>query len=269
MTDRYQQTFKTLKEAGHAAFIPFTLLGWPDKQKSLSIIKTLIDAGASALELGFAFSDPVADGPIIQAAAFKTIEAGFTLDDCFALLRQVRDYNNAIPIGLLVYYNTVLSRGIDRFYREAAEAGVDSILIADLTVDSADEIAASANSNGIAPVFIISPLTDELRLRKLSSVAGGYVYVVSRLGITGTHDNHDTDLHALLSRARANTKLPLCVGFGISTPEHAQKMISFGADGVITGSRIIQMMTESSDLSKLEAYVQGMVQATKSVPIHR
>jgi tryptophan synthase alpha chain len=269
MTDRYEKRFEKLKAAGEQAFIPFTLLGWPNAQQSFDIIKTLIDSGASALELGFAFSDPVADGPIIQAAAFETIDANFRLDDAFALLAKVRAYNSEIPIGLLLYFNTVLSQGIDNFFGRAAQSGVDSILIADLPAECADEISDAATKHGIAPVFIISPLTTKDRLQAIAAIAKGYLYVVSRLGITGVHESFDADLSKLLADAKQVSKLPLCVGFGVSTPEQARRMIKQGADGVITGSRIIQLMRETGSLSHLSAYIKEMLSATRSVVNHR
>lgn len=253
MSHRYATAFNT------KAFIPFTLLGWPDVDTSFNIIKTMIDSGATALELGFPFSDPVADGPIIQAAAFQTIENGFTLSDAFTLLKRVRDYNATIPIGLLLYYNTILAQVPDQFYKRASAAGVDSILIADLPADCAEEISQIARTNHIAQVFIISPLTDDARLQKVTAVADAYLYVVSRLGITGTHEEYDAQLGSLLQRARKTCDLPLCVGFGISTPEQAQKMITLGADGVITGSRIIQMMQQNLDFTALSEYIKSML----------
>lgn len=269
MIERYGQKFAELKAGGGKAFIPFTLLGWRTADESFEIVKTLIDAGASALELGFAFSDPVADGPIIQAAAFETIEAGFRLDDAFELLQRIRTYDAKIPIGLLLYYNVVLSRGVERFYKQAADAGVDSILIADLPADCAPEVAGVAQAYGIAPVFIISPLTDDERLAQIAKVALGYLYVVSRLGITGTHETYDNDLQSLLSRARKVTQLPLCVGFGISTPEQAKRMISMGADGVITGSGVIQIVRQQGSGQTLLTYAQSMVNAVNLTATHR
>jgi tryptophan synthase alpha chain len=234
------------------------LLGWPNVDQSFEIIRTMIDTGVTALELGFAFSDPVADGPIIQAAAFETIEAGFTLPDAFALLKKVREYNADIPIGLLLYFNIILSHGIDNFFQRAAEAGVDSVLFADLPIECAQEIKQSANKYDIAPVFIISPMTNEERLRAIAEVAGGYLYVVSRLGITGVHESFDDQLEKLLRTARSVSSLPLCVGFGVSTPEQARFMIDKGADGVITGSRIIQLIRENGNLRQLSEYLQEM-----------
>lgn len=269
MIKRYDNAFAKLSESNRKAFIPFTLLGWPNAEQSFAIIQAMIDGGATALELGFAFSDPVADGPIIQAAAFETIDSGFKLTDAFQLLKRVRAYDANIPIGLLIYYNTVLSQGLGNFYKSAGEAGVDSILIADLPAECAEETADAANSADIAPVFIISPLTDDVRLSAIAQVGRGYLYVVSRLGITGTHEGYDDALQSLLARARKLSALPLCVGFGVSNPEQAGKMIEIGADGVITGSRVIQLMRETKDAGQLRDYVKSMVHAVNLTPTHR
>lgn len=269
MIQRYTNTFARLEAEAAKAFIPFTLLGWPTASDSLALLKGLIDGGASCLELGLAFSDPVADGPIIQAAAFETIESGFRLQDAFELLQKVRSYKQTIPIGLLVYYNTVLSQGVEQFYAKAAAAGVDSILIADLPSDCAPEITECAAKYDIAPVFIISPLTDDERLTNIAGLAKGYLYVVSRLGITGTHEQYDNDLESLLRRAKKLCPLPLCVGFGVSTPEQAKRMVSMGADGVITGSKIIQIMRETGAAKSVEEYTRSMVQAVSPTKSHR
>lgn len=243
--NRYDLRFIQLHEHGQKAFIPFTLLGWPDRETCLEIVKMMIQSGAAALELGLAFSDPVADGPIIQQAAFETLASGFRVRDAFDLLREIRCLDQDIPIGLLVYYNMVLAKGVEQFFQQAAEAGVDGVLIADLPPEAEPEVFTLAKKNGMAPICIISPLTSKERLPLIGQQAGGFLYVVSRLGITGTEERYDTQLQALLERARAQTKLPLCVGFGISTPEQAHKMFAAGADGVITGSKILQLVQEN------------------------
>ncbi|MGE0200416.1 MAG: tryptophan synthase subunit alpha [Candidatus Melainabacteria bacterium] len=263
-TGRYARTFAKLRADGRKAYIPFTLLGWPNREMSLSILQQLADSGATALELGLAFSDPVADGPVIQQAAKETIEAGFNVDDALALLTTFRAANPDIPIGLLVYYNMVLHRGIDRFFADLAGAGVDGVLIADISVEVIDEVKAAADAHGIALIMIVSPLTTPARLTQIAAAAGGFLYVVSRLGITGTHEDYDPRLQDLLSRIHAESTLPACVGFGISTPAQAQSMAQLGADGVITGSRIIQLIQNSTPDTwpgALSAYVQSMVNA--------
>ncbi len=205
-------------------------------------METMIDCGASALELGFAFSDPIADGPTIQRAACATLASGFKVSDGFELVRQARALDSDIPIGLLVYYNMVLVRGTESFFREAAEAGADGVLIADLPPEAAEEITPAAAKFGIAPLFIVSPLTTSDRLDLILRSAGGFLYAVSRLGVTGVHEKYDAQLKDLLDRVHRQTDLPVLVGFGVSTPEQARHMIALGADGVITGSKIFDLV---------------------------
>ncbi len=262
--DRYSQLSIKLKAEGRQAFVPFTVLGWPNKEDSHTLINSLIESGADALELGVAFSEPVADGPEIQKAVNETLATGFTCDDAFDLIAAVRKQHQEIPIGLLVYYNVVLKRGVRNFYAAAHQAGVDSILIADLPVESADEVSAAAAEFHIAPIFIVSSLTSEERLAAIASQARGYIYVVSRLGITGVEERYDADLQNLLLRLRRQTKLPLFVGFGVSTPEQARKIVALGADGVITGSRVIQLAR--SQRSSVAEYIESMKQAVGSRP---
>ncbi|MBX2860781.1 MAG: tryptophan synthase subunit alpha [Vampirovibrio sp.] len=260
-TTRFTNQLHTMKTQNQKGFIPFTLLGWPNADISFEIIKTMIDSGATGLELGIAFSDPLADGPVLQAAAVETLATGFDVDQAFILLQKVRAYNQDIPIGLMVYFNMILARGVDQFFKDAADAGVDGILIVDLPPEGAEEVTAAAKTSGIDLIFIVSPLTTDERLQTILKHANGYLYVVSRLGITGTDNTHDTQLQDLLTRIKAQTDLPLYVGFGVSTPEDAQKMIAAGADGVITGSRIIQLVQDqpnSSPQQVLETYLQSM-----------
>lgn len=245
MSDRYERRFAARRESGKKSFIPFTLLGWPDRDRCFQTIRAMIESGVSALELGLAFSDPVADGPVIQKAAFETVSAGFRVRDAFALVRDARALDSDIPIGLLAYHNMVIARGADAFFAEAAASGVDGVLIADLPPEAAAQAFSAAKRYGVHLIFIISPLTDATRLQKIKEFAGGFLYVVSRLGITGVEERYDTQLQALLERARAVVKLPLCVGFGVSTPENARSMYALGADGVITGSRVIEIISRS------------------------
>jgi tryptophan synthase alpha chain len=259
---RYARRFKQLSQAGQKAFIPFTLLGWPDMETSYKSIRLMIEAGVSALELGFPFSDPVADGPVIQEASQEAIDAGFRVDDGFALLKQARAMDNDIPIGLLVYYNIVIARGLEAFFADAQASGVDAVLIADLPPESASEIIEIAHTHQIELIFIVSPLTSESRLAGIQEMAGGFVYVVSRLGITGVDNRTDESLGQLIRLLKTLIKLPVCVGFGVSTPEQAEKMLMLGADGVITGSRIVQIIRESQGGNLAETllpFLQSMV----------
>jgi tryptophan synthase alpha chain len=262
MSDRYKRRFAQIAQDGRKAFIPFTLLGWPSAEASLEIARTMIESGATALELGWAFSDPIADGPVIQAAAFETLASGFKVTDALDLIAQIRGLDAEIPIGLLVYYNMVLVQGIDSFFRLASESGVDGVLIADLPADNSDEVKEAATKYGIDLIFIVSPLTSDERLGLILRNAGGFIYGVSRLGITGTHEKYDEHLSAMIQRVRSQTDLPLCLGFGISTPEQARKMLDLGADGVITGSRVIELvdaLRPESPSSTLRTYLDTMV----------
>lgn len=251
--NRYAVRFGQLQKEGRKAFIPFTLLGWPDLQTSREVIQTMIDSGVTALELGIPFSDPVADGPLIQEAACQTVANGFRVDDAFSLLREIRLQDEEIPIGLLVYYNLILVRGIERFFEDLCEAGVDGILIPDLPPEAAGEVFPVAQRFGIELIFIVSPLTSEKRLEVLKTYAGGFLYIVSRLGITGVEERYDTELKSLMAMIRSHIHLPLCVGFGISTPAHANTMVSLGADGVIVGSKIIQLIKSCVEENRSDA----------------
>jgi tryptophan synthase alpha chain len=238
--NRYQKRFQSLKAQNQKAFMPFTILGWPTPDVSMAILEGMIQGGASMLELGLAFSDPAADGPVIQAAALETLESGFKVKDSVALIRRIRLVDEEIPIGLLVYYNMVLAQGIDRFFSTMAEAGVDGVLIADLPPENIGEIKEAAQKAGIQIIFIVSTLTTPERLQAILKHAGGFLYVVSRLGITGVDARYDIALPDLLKTIARVTEIPTCVGFGISTPEQAHTMTALGADGVITGSQVIQ-----------------------------
>jgi tryptophan synthase alpha chain len=245
--NRYAIRFATLRRTGRKAFIPFTVLGFPDRKRCLASIKAMLAGGVSALELGIAFSDPIADGPVIQQATHEVLASGFRVRDALALVAEVRQQDGDIPIGLLVYHNIVAARGAERFFADARAAGADGVLIADLPPEMAAETTSAAKQVGIAPIFMVSPLTDTARLQRLASLAEGFLYVVSRLGTTGSQTQFDDQLRATLGRARAAVDLPLCVGFGVSTPAAAQHMVALGADGVITGSRIIEIIRAAGE----------------------
>ena len=248
MSNRYKEA---LAKKGSPLFIPFSVLGDPNRETSEAVIMTLVESGAHALELGLPFSDPPADGPTIQAADTRALEAGVTTDDCFSILASVRE-KTEIPIGLLVYYNLVLQRGIEKFYSDCAEAGVDSVLIADLPLEHSEEVTSAAKSAGVAPVMLVSELTSDDRLEKIAEVAEGYLYVVSYVGITGVEDAVlESKLQGLLTKIRSHTDLPLCVGFGINTPQQARAVVDAGADGVIVGSRIVKEIPNTESISSL------------------
>jgi tryptophan synthase alpha chain len=266
---RYEAMFARLAARGEGAFIPFAMLGDPSPEASARVLEALVGGGADALELGIPFSDPVADGPVIQAAAVRALEAGTRLADCWALIRGVRDRHPELPIGLLVYANLVAHRDLNLFYREAAAAGVDSVLVADLPVGAAGEFIAAAESSGIAPVFIAPPNADDARLARIAAASKGYTYVVTREGVTGVDDTLRRDSSALLARLKALGAPPAVLGFGISTPAQVRQGLAMGAAGVISGSAVVRVVGASRDDparrgTMLTAFVREMKSATQA-----
>jgi tryptophan synthase alpha chain len=235
---------RVFTKKGAAAFIGFTVAGDPDKDTSVRIAQALIDGGTDILELGVPFSDPVADGQTIQKADERALAAGTTPDTIFAIVRELRAYSD-VPIVFLVYYNMVYRRGVERFYREAHDAGVDGILIADMPVEESDEVVEVAARYGIDPIFLVTRTTSDERMEKIVRQARGYLYLVSVLGVTGARERVSDEALALLVRARKHTKLPLALGFGISTPEHVKTCTAAGTDGVIVGSAIVAIVEQN------------------------
>lgn len=242
---RYEPMFATLKANGKGAFIPFVTLGDPDLAQSEAIIKTCIDQGADALELGFPFSDPVADGPMIQRASLRALANTTSVADCFELLKRIRHYSPATPIGLLVYGNLVVAQGPDLFYQRCAEAGVDSVLVADVPVREGACFKDAANRSGIAQVFIAPPDASLLTLRNIAQHSQGYIYLLSRAGVTGANTEVAAPATKLVSYLNAQQGAPAVLGFGISKPEHVRNAIAAGAAGAISGSAVVQRIEEN------------------------
>lgn len=249
-------------------FIGFTVAGDPDKSTCISIARALIAGGTDILELGVPFSDPVADGPTIQKADERALAAGTTPDSVFDIVKEIRK-ESGVPIVLLTYYNIVYRRGIEKFYREAKLAGVDGILIADMPVEESGEVCEAAVRYEIDPIFLVTQTTSDERIKKIAEKARGYLYLVAVLGVTGARVIISAGAIDLLGRVRKHTDLPLALGFGISLPEQAKTCASAGADGIIVGSAIVDIVEQNlknPDLMvrKLQDYTKGMKQATGS-----
>ena len=252
----YKQVFNELKNKNQGALVAFTVIGDPDYETSLGIIKKIIDSGANILELGLPFSDPIADGPTIQAADIRALSKGMNTDKAFDFIKQIREYNGKIPIGLLVYGNLIFQRGIDKFYQDAAKVGINSILGADIPIEEADDYIKASKSNNIDTVFIISPLTPDERIKKIVN------------NVTGARVSLENSTLEMIKRIRKFTNKPLCVGFGISKPEHVKSIVKAGADGVIIGSAIIDLIAKNINnrekmLNDIGAYVMSMKDATR------
>jgi tryptophan synthase alpha chain len=237
----YQDVFSSVDRA---VLIPFLVLGDPDPQTSLELIKTVIDAGADILELGIPFSDPIADGPTIQKADIRALEQNIDCQQAFELIRQIKTYRD-IPIGLLMYYNLICHYGPEKFYRDAAAAGVNSVLVADLCVDDAQEVAGFLEDNGLDSVYMVTPNTSRQRREEITRLCTGFIYTVSLLGVTGVRSELSTQVVPLIKSLKQQTDVPICVGFGVSTPQHARDLADAGADGVIVGSAVVSIIEKN------------------------
>lgn len=274
---RYQQSFLNLEKKNEKAFIPFVTIGDPNAEQSLCVIKALIDAGADALELGIPFSDPSADGVTIQMAALRALKSGINTDICIDILTKVREYAPHIPIGLLLYGNLVFARGIDTFYKDMANAGVDSVLIADLPIRESLPFREAALKHNVAPIFIAPPNASDKTLREVASYSRGYTYVLSRAGVTGVDVEADEVLSTTEIDSPAKTLInilndyhatPPIIGFGISTPQQVKDALASGASGAISGSAVVRIIEDNLHdykrmLNKLTSFVIEMKTATK------
>ena len=266
---RYENMFNALSAKKEGAFVPFTVIGYPTVEASTAIIQALIDGGADALELGIPFSDPVADGPVIQAAGVTAIEAGATPKACFGVIDAVRKQNPEIPIGLLVYANLVVSNGIETFFDNCRNAGVDSVLIADLPVYEAAPFAAAAAARDVCPVFIAPPNASDDKLKEIASLTQGYTYVVTRSGVTGTDTTVQVENTAVFQKLKDSGAPPAMLGFGISTPDHVRTALSSGADGAISGSAVVAKITAgAADITALCADLKKFVSNMKAAARH-
>ncbi|WP_070965246.1 tryptophan synthase subunit alpha [Vibrio sonorensis] len=265
--DRYQAMFQRLSSKNEGAFVPFVTVGDPNPEQSLRIMQTLVESGADALELGIPFSDPLADGPTIQGANIRALESGSTPDICFDQIAKIRAQYPELPIGLLMYANLVYSRGVEAFYQRCAEAGIDSVLIADVPTNESDEFVAAAEKAGIHPIFIAPPTASDETLKSVSSLGGGYTYLLSRAGVTGAETKANMPVGDMLEKLNQFDAPPALLGFGISAPEQVKQAIDSGAAGAISGSAVVKIIEQNQDnpekmLQQLGDFVSNMKAAT-------
>ncbi|MBW3070111.1 MULTISPECIES: tryptophan synthase subunit alpha [unclassified Actinomyces] len=240
---RYPAMFSRLADADAGAFVPFVMVGDPTPAASEAIIEALIAGGADALELGTPFSDPVADGPTIQRAHLRALEAGAGLADCLEVVARVRARHPQLPIGMLIYGNVPFAVGLEEFYARCAAAGVDSVLLPDVPVRESAEFSAAAAAAGIDAVYIAPPSATAQTLDAVARASRGYVYAVSRAGVTGTERASSTvGLAQSVARLRQDAAAPVMLGFGISGPEQVAEAIAAGADGAISGSAVVKLV---------------------------
>ncbi len=244
------------------ALIGYLVAGDPDKEESLRLIETAIESGLDLLEIGIPHSDPIADGPVITEAHGRALSSGMTLDGLFSLVCDLRSRSD-IPVVLMTYFNPVYRRGVNTFYEEAKNSGVDGVLIVDLPPEEAGDVVKIAAENDIMQIFLVTPTTDEKRLINILSVSSGYCYIVSVQGVTGMQQSEPKSIESLISRVKSRTKLPIAVGFGINSPGQVRNYINSGADAVIVGTPIVNIVKENigQDLlihSKLREFIQSL-----------
>ncbi|MEO5716925.1 MAG: tryptophan synthase subunit alpha [Luteolibacter sp.] len=240
MPNRIDSTFARLRETGKKAFVAYVAAGDPDFEISLEIIKALADAGSDIIELGLPFSDPLADGIVNQMAADRALKSGMTTIRVIELIRRFRETHET-PIVLFTYLNPVFTYGFEAFHHDAAAAGADGILLLDLPPDEAALNKDLAIGAGLKHIRLIAPTTPPERVKILAQSAEGFIYALSRTGVTGSHGAPSANIAALVSSIKAHTDVPVCVGFGITTPDQAA-MVASTADGVIVGSAIVKQV---------------------------
>lgn len=265
MSTRYAAMFERLGEEG--AFVPFFMLGDPNPEVSFEIIRAAVEGGADALELGIPFSDPVADGPTIQLAHIRALEAHVDVDTALGIVRRIRDTWPDLPIGLLIYGNVAFARGTEQFYADVAASGADSVLLPDIPVREGRPFAQAAIAAGIDPIFIAPPHAAPDTLVGVAENSRGYTYAVSRVGVTGSEWESSTDgLANLVKHLKSFGGPPALLGFGISTPEHVANAIRAGAAGAICGSAISKLIEQHTGQELIDAvreFVAAMKAATK------
>jgi len=248
MSTRIEKRFAALKDEGRAALVTFTMAGDPDYDTSLAIAKALPKAGADIIELGMPFTDPMADGPAIQAAGLRALKSGQRMTKTLAMVREFRKKDSETPIVLMGYYNPIFIYGSDRFLSDAKAAGVDGLIVVDLPPEEDDELCLPALKAGLNFIRLATPTTDDKRLPTVLTNTSGFVYYVSITGITGAAAPDTTRVATAVKRIKRHTGLPVAVGFGVRTAEQA-RAIAEGADGVVVGSALVDALRNSLDKS--------------------
>ncbi|HWI20158.1 MAG TPA: tryptophan synthase subunit alpha [Vicinamibacterales bacterium] len=257
---RIDERFAQLRKAGKGGLVTYITAGDPDLQRSADIITRLDRAGADVLEIGVPFSDPLADGPVIQRATERALAAGATLTGVLAMLKAIRPTISA-PIVIFSYANPILRMGLDSFVAQAKAAGVDGVLTLDLPPEEGETFRTAFTGAGIDTIFLLSPTTTVERIRRASELGSGFLYGISRLGVTGVRDSVDDSARELATRVKAETRLPLALGFGISRPEHVRTICQW-ADAAVVGSALVKVIAEHGQapglLDEVERYVRWL-----------
>lgn len=254
---KISEKFDKLK-SNEAALISYVCAGDPSPDATKNIVRSLVRGGADIIELGLPFSDPMADGPTIQAASGRAIEAGMNPDLYFELVSSISDEFD-IPLVCMTYYNLIYKREIEKFVQDCAQSGISGVIVPDLPVEESEELANACHKNGVDFILIITPVTSDERIRKITEKASGFLYLVSRLGVTGARNDVAESTGQLLKRVNSSSSIPKAVGFGISNPEQVKKVVSSGADGVIVGSAFVNIIASNDDVeNRIEKFTKEL-----------
>jgi tryptophan synthase alpha chain len=263
---RLTKRLEELRARGEKALVCYVVAGDPNLERTVDIVLALDAAGVDAIELGIPFSDPLADGPSIQAASQRALVHGVTVGQVFETVRAIRQRSD-IPIVLMTYFNPTLRYGVNRFATDAASAGVDATIQTDLTPEEADEWIAASRASGLDTVFLLAPTSTDDRIQVVSELSTGFIYCVSRTGVTGARQDVPAELPALITRVRERTRTPVCVGFGISKPEHVRRIGEI-ADGAVVGSALVDVIARHGDspalLDEVRTFAAGLKAATRT-----
>ena len=242
--DRIRETFDAIAEQGRPGLIVFVTAGHPDREATLELVPALVEAGADAVEIGIPFSDPLAEGPVIQESSFQAVQQQVTLQECLGMVETLRDRVPDTPLILMGYYNPIYNYGLDRFAREAGQAGADALIPLDLPHAEIGPLARECSDNSIHIIYLLAPTSTEESIEAVCADASGFIYLISVTGVTGVRDQVSKSGLDLVERVRAHTDLPLAVGFGISNREHVERVCE-RAEAAIVGSALVRVMLES------------------------
>ncbi len=262
---RIAERFERIRREGRPGLVTYTTAGDPDLERSAEILKALDRAGADVLEVGVPFSDPLADGPVIQRATERALASGTSLRRVLTMVASIRAEVSA-PIVLFSYANPICRMGFETFAAAASAAGVDGVLTLDLPIEEAGECRGILDRAGLDTIFLLSPTTTDARIRKAAELGRGFLYGISRLGVTGARDRVATGAEAMVSRIRAQTKMPIALGFGISTPAHVAEVGAY-ADAAVVGSALVSLIAEASGSPRLVERVEEYVRDLRSARV--
>ncbi|MDW8321333.1 MAG: tryptophan synthase subunit alpha [Armatimonadota bacterium] len=263
---RIADRFALLRQKGEGALVVFITAGDPTPELSEKLVLTIVEAGADIIEVGIPFSDPLADGPTIQASTFRALQQGVTPDSTLQMIARVRRQSD-VPLVVMTYFNPVWQMGMERFARQASNSGVDGVIMTDMPPDEAGEWHPVARQYGLDTIFLVAPTSTAERMKLVARMSSGFVYCVSRTGVTGARDDLPEEVPQMLQAMRALTDLPLCVGFGVSRPEHVRAVCRV-ADGAVVGSAVVSLVAEEADkgeqavLSAVHRFVRDLKEAT-------